>query len=111
MQQDGNATQAFNENEDKTMKLSVLEQRSMSKMKSKNPSRPVVSTVDAKHRSSKKREVVQGIGIKESRIIMDERSEEIQRLENEVRRLKGSLSSAESTMKKLMKRDKEMSCR
>ena len=86
----------------------VYGQPSKSNIKIRSPSRPVVSTIDRNH-GAKPREVVQGWRVRESSIVMDVKSEEIQRLENEVRRLTESLSKAESTIKKLMKRDKEMS--
>ena len=86
----------------------VYGQSSRSNIKSRSPSRPVVSTIDSEQ-GAKLREVIQGCRVRESSIVMDMKSEEIQRLENEVRRLTESLSKAESTIKKLMKRDKEMS--
>ena len=91
-----------------TISRTVKKQPSRPNTTIRNPSRPVVSTVDSKH-TAKPRDVIQGSGIKGSKIVMDLKSEEIERLENEVKRLKESLSKAESTIKKLMRRDKEMS--
>ena len=101
---------ASKDSNDDTMERNVLEQPSISRIKIKNPSRPVISTVDPKY-ANKRREVIQGSGIKDSNVVMDVKGEEIRRLENEVKRLRENLSTAESTIKKLMKRDKEMTAR
>ena len=92
-------------------KNDTIEHKSLGQLNRSNIkawSRPVVSTVHPKH-ATRLREVIQGSRVKDSNIVMDLKSEEIQRLENEVKRLREGLSKAESTIKKLMKRDKEMS--
>lgn len=89
---------------------SVCEQPSISKIKIQNPSRPVVSTIEQKH-GSKKRGVFNGSAVQKADTAMDEANEEIQRLRHEVRRLKENLTTAESKIKMLMKRDREMTNR
>ena len=92
--------------ENDTIERKVLGQSNRSNIKAW--SRPVMSTVQPKH-ATRPREVIQGSRVKDSSIVMDVKSEEIQRLENEVKRLREGLSKAESTIKKLKRRDKEMS--
>ena len=83
----------------------VQGQPTKSRSKTRNLSRPVVSTMDPREHY-RRSEPIQGPGLRE-KLVMDERSE-VQRLENEVKRLRENLSSAESTIKRLMKRDREM---
>eukprot|EP00794_Sanderia_malayensis_P005265 gene5265-5931_t len=84
----------------------VCVQSTKSRLKARDLSRPVVSTLDPKDHY-KRPDPVQGPGIK-GRIMEDNAATEKQELENEVKRLKEKLSSAEKSIKRLMKRDKDM---
>ncbi|XP_065071564.1 uncharacterized protein LOC135696192 [Rhopilema esculentum] len=75
----------------------------------RNPSRPVVSTIDPRH-NFKRFDAAASFGDR-ANANMDSENEEIRRLENEVKRLRGNLASSDATIKKLMKRDKEMASR
>ncbi len=80
-------------------------QSTKSRLKTRNLNRPVISTRDPKEIFFKRPEPVQGAGMKGLK--MEDESKEQER-EAEVKRLKEKMTAAESTIKKLMKRDKEM---
>ena len=89
----------------KSTKPDRRDQSTKSRTKTRNVSRPVVSTRDPKDHY-KRPDPLQGSGLKGS--MMESTSNQVQRLEAEVQQLKDQLSSAESTVKRLMKRDKDM---
>ena len=87
----------------------VQGQSSKPQTKVRNPSRPVVSTIDPRH-NFKRPDAIASFG-NTAKANMDSENEQIRRLENEVKRLRGNLASSDATIKKLMKRDKEMASR
>ncbi len=91
-------------NNDNTMG-EIRAQSTKSRLKTRNLNRPVTSTLDPKDHY-KRPQPVQGLGIKGN--IMEGGGPSQRELEDEVKRLKEKLSAAEQNIKRLMKRDKEM---